>query len=119
VVQNLVENAIKYSPGGERVVVRVAARAGAVELRVEDEGIGLGADQLARVFEPFYRVDSSWTRRVGGTGLGLAIVRQLVSAHGGAVRAESAGPGRGSAFVVTLPPWPEGGGAAGAAEEGR
>lgn len=107
VVQNLVDNAVKYSPEGGRVAVRLAARGDTVELRVEDQGIGLPPDQLERVFARFYRVDSSHTRGIGGTGLGLAIVQELVAAHGGQVRAESAGPGRGSAFVVTLPAAPD------------
>lgn len=103
ILQNLIDNAIKYSPGGKRVTVRLQCRGAAVELRVEDEGVGIPADQLTRVFDRFHRVDGSLTRRVAGTGLGLAIVRELVTAQGGSVRAESAGGGRGSAFTVTLP----------------
>jgi signal transduction histidine kinase len=103
VTQNLVENAIKYSPGGGRVTVRLAEAAEMVEMRVRDEGVGIPSDQLSAIFERFHRVDNSSTRRIGGTGLGLAIVRELVRAQGGAIHAESAGEGQGSTFVVTFP----------------
>ena len=103
VLQNLVENAVKYSPNGGRIAVRVQVRPGLVELRVEDEGVGIPPDQLHAIFERFHRVDNSATRPIGGTGLGLAIVKGLVTAHGGTIHAESEGEGRGSAFVVTLP----------------
>jgi signal transduction histidine kinase len=103
VLQNLIENAVKYSPDGGRIAVRVQAPPGVVEWRVEDEGVGIPPDQLHAIFERFHRVDNSATRRIGGTGLGLAIVQGLVTAHGGTIHAESKGEGRGSAFVVTLP----------------
>jgi PAS domain S-box-containing protein len=103
VLQNLVENGVKYSPNGGRIAVRVQASPGVVELRVEDEGVGIPPDQLHAIFERFHRVDNSATRRIGGTGLGLSIVKGLVTAHGGTIRAESEGEGRGSTFVVTLP----------------
>jgi signal transduction histidine kinase len=103
VLQNLVENGVKYSPNGGRIAVRVQASPGVVELRVEDEGVGIPPDQLHAIFERFHRVDNSATRRIGGTGLGLSIVKGLVTAHGGTIRAESKGEGRGSTFVVTLP----------------
>lgn len=118
IVQNLLDNALKYSANGSRVVVRLATRRGNVELRVEDEGIGIPADQLTRVFDRFHRVDNSLTRAIGGTGIGLAVVRELVEAHGGRVWAESAGPGHGSTFVVSLPAsdTPVASGAAGGSE---
>jgi signal transduction histidine kinase len=103
VLQNLVENAVKYSPDGGRIAVRLLAPPGVVELRVEDDGVGIPPDQLHAIFERFHRVDNSATRRIGGTGLGLSIVKGLVTAHGGTIRAESEGEGRGSTFVVTLP----------------
>jgi signal transduction histidine kinase len=103
VVQNLLDNARKYSPVGSRITVRLAGGTGHVELRVEDAGTGIPPDQLALVFDRFHRVDSSLTRQVAGTGLGLAIVRELVVAQGGTVRAESAGLGQGSTFIVTVP----------------
>lgn len=103
IIQNLVENAVKYSPHGGRVTARLLAHPRSIELRIDDEGIGIPADQLVPIFERFHRVDSSMTRRIGGTGLGLAIVKGLVTAHGGAIHAESAGEGHGSRFVTILP----------------
>jgi signal transduction histidine kinase len=73
-----------------------------VEIAVADEGIGIPAEHLERVFDRFHRVDASNTRKVHGTGLGLHIVRQLVELHGGAIRVEST-PGQGSTFRVSLP----------------
>ena len=101
-VVNLTGNAIKYSPDGGRVRV-VADRAdGEVRIRVIDRGIGIPAPHLSRIFERFYRVDKSRSRKEGGTGLGLAIVKHIVQAHGGRVVVESA-PGEGSVFAVLLP----------------
>jgi PAS domain S-box-containing protein len=103
VVSNLLTNASKFS--GEGACVRVAAgREGQeVVLRVIDQGVGLAANQLARVFDVFYQGRQTFDRSEGGLGLGLAIVRNIVDLHGGTVRADSAGPGQGSEFVVRLP----------------
>jgi PAS domain S-box-containing protein len=103
VAWNLLTNAIKFTPPGGRVEVRLSRRAEAVELTVRDTGSGIPPEFLPHVFERFRQGDSSTTRAHGGLGLGLAIVRHLVEAHGGAVAAESAGPGQGSTFTVTLP----------------
>ena len=103
VVANLVENAFTHTPQGGTVTVSVGqSTPGAVELAVEDNGRGIPADVLPRVFDQFYRVDKSRSRSTGGAGIGLTIVRKLVEAHGGTVRAESK-PGEGARFVVTLP----------------
>jgi len=103
IVGNYLSNAVRYSPAGSTVRV-TARRAGAqVELAVRDQGSGLTAEQRARVFERFYRIDPSRTRTLGGSGIGLAIARALAEAMGGSVRAESDGPGTGSTFLVTLP----------------
>lgn len=103
VLQNLLSNAVKYSPrGGE---IRVTARAGAdglVELRVEDEGVGIAAAELPRIFDKYVRIANQETASVRGLGLGLSLVRALVEAHGGRIEVESA-PGKGSVFRVTLP----------------
>jgi two-component system, chemotaxis family, CheB/CheR fusion protein len=104
---NLLANAIKYTPRGKRARLTLTAPDGHAELRVRDEGIGIPRDMLQRIFEPFVRAvdddEPDGTLHNGGMGLGLAIVRSFVGAHGGEVLADSAGPGRGSEFVVRLP----------------
>ncbi len=102
VVQNLVHNAVRFSPPAGTVRLVVAARGEWAELAVEDQGPGIPAEDLERVFEPFYRADPSRSRQSGGSGLGLAVVKHLVLAHGGTVRAERR-PQGGSRFVVRLP----------------
>jgi signal transduction histidine kinase/ActR/RegA family two-component response regulator len=103
VVMNLVANAMKFTPAGGRVDVRLDRVDEAVRLVVSDTGEGIGAEELPLIFDRFHQVDRSHTRRHGGLGLGLAIVRHLVEAHGGSVRAESPGPGLGATFTVHLP----------------
>ena len=103
VVSNLLSNAIKFASPGGHVAVELRGSPGQAILRVQDDGAGIAPENLARLFERFWSADSSNTRSHGGLGLGLAIVQHLVERHGGTVRAESAGPGCGSAFTVTLP----------------
>ena len=103
VVTNLVANALKFTPAGGRVDVRLRRGRDEVELIVADTGEGISAEQLPHIFDRFHQVDRSHTRRHGGLGLGLAIVRHLVEAHGGSVHAESPGRGRGACFTVRLP----------------
>jgi len=103
VVWNLVANAVKFTPPGGRVEVRLGQRGGSAAIVVADSGIGIEADFLPHVFERFRQADSSASRRYEGLGLGLSIVRHLVELHGGRVFAESAGPGAGSTFAVELP----------------
>jgi len=103
VVWNLVSNAVKFTPTGGRVEVALRRRRTSVRLVVSDSGRGIDPDLLPHVFERFWQADSSPTRHHGGLGLGLAIVRHLVELHGGSVRAESGGTGRGSTFTVRLP----------------
>jgi signal transduction histidine kinase/CheY-like chemotaxis protein len=103
IVTNLVANAVKFTPAGGRVDVRLRRAGEHVELTVRDTGEGIGAEQLPHIFDRFHQVDRSVTRRHGGLGLGLAIVRHLVEAHGGSVRAESAGRGQGACFTVRIP----------------
>jgi two-component system, OmpR family, phosphate regulon sensor histidine kinase PhoR len=101
-VTNLLENALKYSPAGTPVAVRCDADGGMVRVSVTDEGPGIAAEHLPRLFERFYRVDKARSRQLGGTGLGLAIVKHIAQAHGG--RAEvSSEVGRGSTFTLVLP----------------
>ena len=103
VLSNLVDNAIKYGRNGGRVTVGArSAGDGKVEVCVQDDGPGLPADSLERVFERFYRVDKGRSREQGGTDLGLAIVKHIVQSHGGAVWAKSEA-GRGATFYFTLP----------------
>ena len=102
VLLNLLDNAWKYSGEEKEVSIRARAADGEVILSVEDNGIGLSHRQIRRIFEPFYQVDQSLSRRAGGCGLGLSIVRFIVRAHGGQVAAASE-PGKGSAFTVRLP----------------
>ncbi|WP_422930796.1 sensor histidine kinase [Singulisphaera sp. PoT] len=102
VFENLLDNAIKYSVPGGRVSVSGRLEAGSVEIAVADNGVGIPEEALGRVFDRFYRVDSSRSRRTGGSGLGLSIVKAVVDRHGGSVSATST-RGAGSCFLVRLP----------------
>ena len=99
---NLVENAIRYSPPGGTVQVRVAREGDLVVATIEDRGCGIDPVDLPHVFEPFYRADPARARETGGTGLGLAIADQVVRAHGGRIEVSSH-PGAGSTFRIVLP----------------
>ena len=101
-VGNLVANAVAYSPDGSNVVVAAKAADQMVEITVTDQGIGIPAAELDRIFERFYRVDPARHRSTGGTGLGLSIVKHVAASHGGEVRVWSS-PGEGSSFTLTLP----------------
>lgn len=103
VVKNLIDNAAKYSPQGGLIDVYLARRDNDIELIVSDEGQGFTADEGARLFERFYRVGNEDTRTQQGIGLGLYLVRELAQAMGGNVAARSAGPGKGSQFIVRVP----------------
>jgi signal transduction histidine kinase len=106
VTQSLLSNALKFTPRGGHVCVDLTATPASVTLAVKDTGRGLTTEELACVFEPFQTGDASTTRKEPGLGLGLTVVRAIVETHGGKVKAESAGPGQGSAFLVELPPAP-------------
>jgi two-component system sensor histidine kinase SenX3 len=99
---NLVENALRYTPLEAPIRLSLRRTDGWAEVSVADEGPGIPAEHLPRIFERFYRVDSARSRASGGSGLGLAIVRHIAEAHGGQVSAVSE-PGRGSTFQVRLP----------------
>jgi two-component system sensor histidine kinase SenX3 len=101
-VANLLENAIAYSGEDTRVALAARQREDTWEITVTDQGIGIPAEDLDRVFERFYRVDPARSRETGGTGLGLAIVKNIVNNHGGHVRVWSS-PGSGSTFTLQLP----------------
>jgi two-component system phosphate regulon sensor histidine kinase PhoR len=99
---NLLDNAVKYSPGGGRVTVLLQQVDDDVQVSVEDSGIGIAPEDAARLFQKFHRIATPQTREIGGTGLGLYIVKHLVEAQGGRIWVTSA-PGRGSTFTFTLP----------------
>jgi two-component system phosphate regulon sensor histidine kinase PhoR len=102
VVVNLVDNAIKYSPDGGRVELRLEATPDTVSIVVADEGLGIAADEQERIFEKFYRVDPQMKRGIGGSGLGLYLSRQIVERMGGTLTVSSE-HGAGSAFTIELP----------------
>jgi CheY-like chemotaxis protein/anti-sigma regulatory factor (Ser/Thr protein kinase) len=108
VVANLLTNAARYTDVGGTVTLRAWRANESVVIRVADNGSGITADMLQRIFEPFVQGKRTQERAQGGLGLGLALVKNLVSLHGGEVAAESEGPGRGSAFSIWLPALPEG-----------
>jgi PAS domain S-box-containing protein len=103
IVWNLLSNAVKFTPKNGKVSLFAERLGSDICIRVSDTGEGVRSEMLPLIFEPFRQADASTTRRHGGLGLGLAIVKHLVSAHGGTVRAESEGPGRGTTFTVLLP----------------
>jgi signal transduction histidine kinase len=102
VLKALMDNAVKFSPDQSDVEVRGSRQNGIVTLEVVDQGIGIDPENQGRIFERFYQVDNTATRRYGGTGLGLALVRKLIELHDGKVEVRST-PGRGSTFTVSLP----------------
>ena len=101
IVKALLDNALKFSEGAPRVRVRAARRDGRVAIQVIDHGIGIEPDNRERIFDRFYQVDNSATRRYGGTGMGLALAQKLVELHHGSIEVESK-PGSGSTFTVLL-----------------
>ncbi|MFI7598081.1 ATP-binding protein [Actinoplanes sp. NPDC049681] len=101
-VGNLVSNGIRYTPAGGRVTVSAAVEGAGLVIAVRDTGIGIPPEELPKVFDRFWRSDSSRTRATGGSGLGLSIVRKLVEAHGGEITVASR-PRAGTVFTITLP----------------
>jgi signal transduction histidine kinase len=102
VLDNLISNAIKYTPLGGSAEVRISTVGGMVEIAVEDSGIGIPAEEQSRLFERFFRSSLSSSLQIQGTGLGLAITREMVVAHGGMLEVHSV-EGEGSCFTVRLP----------------
>ncbi|MHB1417382.1 MAG: sensor histidine kinase, partial [Chloroflexota bacterium] len=103
IVDNLLSNAAKYSPPEQAIRLAMGVVEGRLVMTVQDSGVGIAPEHLPYVFNRFYRAPGADTARVKGLGLGLSIVRDLVAAHGGRVWVESAGPGKGSTFHVSLP----------------
>jgi signal transduction histidine kinase len=101
-IANLIDNALKYTPEGGVVRLSVKQDNSALSVEVSDNGIGIPADDLPRIFERFYRVDRSRSRDMGGTGLGLSIVKHIVQAHRGTIEVSSK-PGQGTRFVMRFP----------------
>jgi signal transduction histidine kinase len=105
-LQALLANALRYSPGGGPIKISAARRQGGIALSVADRGLGFDATAAGRLFEPLFRVESDHTHGVRGLGLGLTTARSIVDAHGGRIAAYSDGPGRGARFDVWLPDRP-------------
>jgi len=114
VVVNLLDNAIKYTPNGGRVLLKITREASHAVLEVADNGVGIPPDALPHMFKRFFRVDDSRSRQQGGAGLGLSIVKSICAAHGARVDVSSV-PGKGSSFRITQPLAGEPGGRASAA----
>ncbi|MGD6844188.1 ATP-binding protein [Bacillus infantis] len=102
VFTNLISNAVKYSPGGGDIIIRLYQEDKSVVAEVEDEGLGIPEDALDKLFTKFYRVDNSDRRRIGGTGLGLSIVQEIIKAHSGSISVTST-YGKGSKFTLSFP----------------
>jgi len=102
-VRNLLSNAIKFSSPNAAVAVTLSRKGAAIELRVEDSGVGIAPELLPHVFDAFRQGDSSWARQHGGFGIGLTMARYFAERHGGTLDASSAGPGLGAELVLTLP----------------
>lgn len=102
VLDNIISNALKYSPEGGQITFRARELNEMIELSISDQGMGIPKDNLKKIFERFYRVDKARTRKMGGSGLGLAIAKEMVEAHGGEIWARSE-EGKGTTIYLTLP----------------
>jgi signal transduction histidine kinase len=103
VVSNLLNNAAKYTPEGGNVALSAKRDLDHVEIRVQDDGLGIPPEMQGRIFQIFEQVSGHRDRAQGGLGIGLALVRQLVELHQGSIEVFSDGPGRGSTFVIRIP----------------
>ncbi len=102
VISNLIDNAIKFNKKGGKISIEAMQKGEFAEISVTDTGIGIAEDNLPKLFDGFYQVDSSSSRVYGGTGLGLTAAKEIIEAYGGKIGVESE-PGRGSKFYFTLP----------------
>jgi signal transduction histidine kinase len=103
IVNNLMSNALKFTSKGGNITVKLVRKNSNAVITVRDTGIGISAEFLPRIFDQFTQSESASTRRYGGLGIGLALTRKLVELHGGTIKAESEGEGKGATFIVTLP----------------
>ncbi|MFH1710361.1 MAG: ATP-binding protein [bacterium] len=103
VIRNLIGNSIKFVKENPKIEISSRTLPDGIEIAIKDNGIGIDKDHLGKIFNKFYQVDTSLTRKVGGLGLGLAISKEIIEAHGGQIRTESEGPGKGSSFIFVLP----------------
>ena len=99
---NLISNALAYTPGGGHIAVEYRMREGHVEIKVRDDGPGIPEEDISHLFERFYRVDKSRSKKTGGMGIGLAITKAIVKMHGGEISAENQN-GQGAVFTINLP----------------
>jgi signal transduction histidine kinase len=102
-IDNLVSNAIKYSPIGGEIDVNVGRDGDSIMVQVKDQGAGLSPEDISRLFGRFQRLSAKPTAGESSTGLGLSIAKRIVDLHGGRITVESAGPGQGATFIMTLP----------------
>jgi signal transduction histidine kinase len=102
-IDNLLSNAIKYSPIGGRIELSLDLQAAGAHIRIKDEGPGMSAKDISRLYGRFQRLSAKPTGGESSIGLGLSIVKRIIDLHGGAIGAESAGPGLGTTFTLTLP----------------
>jgi signal transduction histidine kinase len=102
-IDNLVSNAVKYSPIGGTIDLLVAREDDGILVQVRDQGAGLSPEDISRLFGRFQRLSAKPTAGETSTGLGLSIVKRIVDLHGGRIKVESAGPGKGATFKMTLP----------------
>ncbi len=100
---NILHNAIRFSETGDRITLRAEQHDKSMHLIVEDTGAGIEPDELDNIFDEFYQVEDHMTRKHGGLGIGLSIAKAIVEAHGGRIRAESEGPGKGARFILIVP----------------
>jgi signal transduction histidine kinase len=101
-ISNLIENAVKYSPKQTETRIRLTEKEGNIEIQISDQGPGIAKKEQKKIFERFYRVDKSRSRKTGGTGLGLSIVKKIIEAHNGQIAVQSSKK-KGTSFIITLP----------------
>jgi two-component system sensor histidine kinase VicK len=102
VLQNLIQNAVKFSPDGGQITIRVERRDGTILLAVSDEGIGIPAAAQAQLFQPYFRANNATANQIGGFGIGLYLAKEIVNRHGGTIEVAS-NEGRGTTFTLSFP----------------